>query len=96
VPFVHIRNVALHLLCGGVDDNHGNNHQTGDSFHDGNSLSLVGLVGATKAYQTEHAAVNDGDGELDTPILQSQNLTNLATADPDFDRVPGITRYAPA
>ena len=29
-------------------------------------------------------------------VMQAQGLTNLASADPDFDRVPGITRYAPA
>jgi predicted nucleic acid-binding protein len=29
-------------------------------------------------------------------IMQSQGLTKIASSDPDFDRVPGITRYAPA
>ncbi len=29
-------------------------------------------------------------------VIRAQGLTNLASADPDFDRVPGITRYAPA
>lgn len=29
-------------------------------------------------------------------IMQLQGLTNLASSDADFDRVPGITRYAPA
>jgi predicted nucleic acid-binding protein len=28
--------------------------------------------------------------------MQANGLTNLATNDTDFDRVPGITRYAPA
>jgi predicted nucleic acid-binding protein len=28
--------------------------------------------------------------------MHAHGLTNLASADPDFDRVPGITRYAPA
>ncbi len=28
--------------------------------------------------------------------LRAHGLTLLASADPDFDRVPGITRYAPA
>ena len=28
-------------------------------------------------------------------VLRVHGLTNLASADPDFDRVPGITRYAP-
>jgi predicted nucleic acid-binding protein len=29
-------------------------------------------------------------------VMRAHGLTNLASADPDFDRVPGITRYAPA
>jgi predicted nucleic acid-binding protein len=29
-------------------------------------------------------------------VMQDQGLTHLASRDPDFDRVPGITRYAPA
>jgi predicted nucleic acid-binding protein len=28
-------------------------------------------------------------------VMHAQGLTNLASADPDFDRVPGITRYGP-
>src|SRR5713226_771067 len=28
-------------------------------------------------------------------VMRVHGLTNLASADPDFDRVPGITRYAP-
>jgi predicted nucleic acid-binding protein len=28
-------------------------------------------------------------------IMQSGGLTKIASNDPDFDRVPGITRYAP-
>ena len=28
-------------------------------------------------------------------VMRAHGLTNLASADPDFDRVPGITRYAP-
>jgi predicted nucleic acid-binding protein len=29
-------------------------------------------------------------------LMQANGLTNLASLDSDFDRVPGITRYAPA
>lgn len=29
-------------------------------------------------------------------VMQANGLANLASADTDFDRVPGITRYAPA
>jgi hypothetical protein len=28
--------------------------------------------------------------------MQQQGLTHLASHDADFDRVPGLTRYAPA
>ena len=35
-----------------------------------------------------------GDG-LILAVMQSQGLTQLASNDADFDRVPGITRYAP-
>jgi predicted nucleic acid-binding protein len=28
-------------------------------------------------------------------VMQANNLTNLASLDADFDRVPGLTRYAP-
>jgi predicted nucleic acid-binding protein len=28
-------------------------------------------------------------------VMQSSGLTKIASNDPDFDRVPGITRYAP-
>ena len=29
-------------------------------------------------------------------VMQQHGLTNLASHDTDFDRVPGLTRYAPA
>ncbi|MBW3542452.1 MAG: type II toxin-antitoxin system VapC family toxin [Planctomycetes bacterium] len=29
-------------------------------------------------------------------VMQTQGLTHVASADTDFDRVPGLTRYAPA
>ena len=29
-------------------------------------------------------------------VMQAHGLTNAASADPDFDRVPALTRYAPA
>jgi predicted nucleic acid-binding protein len=28
-------------------------------------------------------------------MMQANNLTNLASNDADFDRVPGITRFSP-
>ena len=33
---------------------------------------------------------------LTVAIMQDHGLTHLASHDGDFDRVPGITRYAPA
>jgi predicted nucleic acid-binding protein len=33
---------------------------------------------------------------LTVSVMQGNGLTNLASHDSDFDRVPGITRYAPA
>jgi predicted nucleic acid-binding protein len=29
-------------------------------------------------------------------VMRAQGLTNVASHDADFDRVPGITRYGPA
>jgi len=29
-------------------------------------------------------------------VMRQHGLTNLASEDADFDRVPGLTRYAPA
>jgi predicted nucleic acid-binding protein len=29
-------------------------------------------------------------------VMRAHGLSNLASADPDFDRVPGITRYSPS
>ena len=34
--------------------------------------------------------------DANTAIMQSSGLTKIASNDPDFDRVPGLTRYAPA
>jgi predicted nucleic acid-binding protein len=33
---------------------------------------------------------------LVTAVMRVHGFANLASADPDFDRVPGLTRYAPA
>ena len=33
---------------------------------------------------------------LSVALMQAHSLTKLASDDADFDRVPGITRYAPA
>jgi predicted nucleic acid-binding protein len=36
--------------------------------------------------------INDG---IVVALMQANGLTNLASLDADFDRVPGLTRYAP-
>jgi predicted nucleic acid-binding protein len=36
--------------------------------------------------------INDG---LIVAVMQANGLTNLASNDSDFDRVPGLTRFAP-
>jgi predicted nucleic acid-binding protein len=33
---------------------------------------------------------------LTVAVMQANGLTKVASADTDFDRVPGLTRYAPA
>ena len=32
---------------------------------------------------------------LAVAVMRAHGITNLASADPDFDRVPGITRFGP-
>jgi predicted nucleic acid-binding protein len=32
---------------------------------------------------------------LTVAVMRAHGITNLASADPDFDRVPGITRFGP-
>ena len=53
------------------------------------------------AWPDAAAAISQQTGLLHNDALiltavHAHGLTNLASADPDFDRVPGITRYAPA
>jgi predicted nucleic acid-binding protein len=51
------------------------------------------LVGAGAALcQQVGLLTNDG---LIVAVMQANGLTNLASNDGDFDRVPGLTRYAP-
>jgi predicted nucleic acid-binding protein len=33
---------------------------------------------------------------LTVAVMQAHGLDKVASSDPDFDRVPGLTRYAPA
>jgi predicted nucleic acid-binding protein len=53
------------------------------------------------AFMDAAAAVSQQTGLLHNDalivaVMKVQGLTNLASNDADFDRVPGITRYAPA
>jgi predicted nucleic acid-binding protein len=54
------------------------------------SLSL--LVTATALCQQTGLLINDA---LIVAVMQANGLTKLASHDGDFDRVPGLTRYAP-
>lgn len=52
------------------------------------------LLGDTVRISKQHELLV-GDA-LVVAVMQANALTNLASSDADFDRVPGITRYAPA
>ncbi len=49
---------------------------------------------ATAAALSQQTGLLSNDA-LIVAVMQQYGLTNLASADADFDRVPGITRYAP-
>jgi predicted nucleic acid-binding protein len=52
------------------------------------------LLAATAILSQQHGLLtNDA---LIVALMQAHGLTNIASEDADFDRVPGITRYAPA
>ena len=51
------------------------------------------LLAAAVLCQQIGLLTNDG---LIVAIMQANGLTKLASQDADFDRVPGLTRYAPA
>jgi hypothetical protein len=50
------------------------------------------LVAATALCQQTGLLINDA---LIVAVMQANGLTKLASHDADFDRVPGLTRYAP-
>ena len=56
-------------------------------------ISLA-LVEAAALFSERHELLT-GDA-LIVAVMQEHGLTNLASNDADFDRVPGLTRYAPA
>ena len=51
------------------------------------------LVSAAAALSQQHALLS-GDA-LIVAVMREQGLTHLASHDADFDRVPGLARYAP-
>src|SRR5262249_27342201 len=51
------------------------------------------LAAAVALCQQFGLLTNDG---LIVAVMQANGLTKIASSDTDFDRVPGITRYAPA
>jgi predicted nucleic acid-binding protein len=55
-------------------------------------VSMALSVAATAVCQQTGLLVNDA---LLIAVMQSHRLRNLASHDADFDRVPGLTRYAP-
>jgi predicted nucleic acid-binding protein len=52
-----------------------------------------GLI-ATAAAISQQTGLLSNDA-LIVAVMQANGLTKLASSDTDFDRVPGITRYAP-
>ena len=54
----------------------------------------AGLVSAAAALSQQNGLLS-GDA-LVVAVMREQGLTHLASHDADFDRVPGLTRYAPA
>jgi predicted nucleic acid-binding protein len=51
------------------------------------------LVSAAATLSRQHGLLTNDAGIL--ALRQAQGLTHLASHDADFDRVPGLTRYAP-
>ena len=52
------------------------------------------LLGDAVVLSQQHGVLtNDA---LTLSVMQANGLTKIASADTDFDRVPGLTRYAPA
>ena len=57
------------------------------------TVSMTLLLDAANISQQTGVLHNDA---LIVAIMRHHGLTNLASNDTDFDRVPGLTRYAPA
>jgi predicted nucleic acid-binding protein len=63
--------------------------------------SRIGLLTIAPALIASATAISQQTGLLTNDalivaVMQQHGLTNLASNDADFDRVPGLTRYAPA
>lgn len=58
-------------------------------------LSIAPALVASAAVVSQQHGLLSNDA-LIVAVMQSSGLANLASSDTDFDRVPGITRYAPA
>ena len=57
-------------------------------------LTIPPLLLGTAAALCQQIGLLTNDG-LIVAVMQANGLTNVASHDADFDRVPGITRYAP-
>jgi predicted nucleic acid-binding protein len=58
-------------------------------------LTVTPPMLATAAALCQQIGLLTNDGLL-VAVMQANGLTKLASHDADFDRVPGLTRYAPA
>jgi predicted nucleic acid-binding protein len=57
-------------------------------------LTIPAPLVATAAAVSQQTGLLSNDA-LIVAVMQANGLTHLASSDADFDRVPGITRYAP-
>jgi predicted nucleic acid-binding protein len=58
-------------------------------------LTITPHMLAVGAIVSQQVGLLTNDGHI-VAVMQAHGLTKLASLDTDFDRVPGITRYAPA
>jgi len=58
-------------------------------------LTIAPSLIVSAADQSQQTGLLHNDALL-VAIMEANNLTRLASVDADFDRVPGITRYAPS
>jgi predicted nucleic acid-binding protein len=54
----------------------------------------VDLVATAASISIQYGLLSND--ALTVAVMQQRGLTNIASHDADFDRVPGLTRYAPA